>query len=85
MREVKSLDGDYTVILVRAKQELSFPEFQTDGPFTGLSCLIMAEVRNSLTFSVQVKQERNQASNSNKEKSKRKGKRRILLNLIRGS
>lgn len=33
----------YTVILVRAKQDLSSSGFQTSGPFTRLHCLIMTE------------------------------------------
>lgn len=62
------LADDYTVILVRAKQDLSSLGFQTSGPFTRLHCLIMTEVRNSLVFSVQVKQGRKQTSNKTKER-----------------
>lgn len=62
------LADDYTVILVRAKQDLGLPGFQTSGLFTRLHCLIMTEVRNSLIFSVQVKQGRKQTSNETKEK-----------------
>lgn len=62
------LADNYTVIRVRAKQDLGSPGFQTNGLFTRLHYLIMTEVRNSLIFSVQVKQGRQRTSNKTKER-----------------